>query len=43
MRIFGAFLIVLAVIYVWDDQYNGGRLYDGARGMARSMIHSIAH
>jgi hypothetical protein len=42
MRIFGAFLIFLAVIYVWDDRYNNGRLYDGVRGMGRSMTHSMA-
>ena len=42
MRMFGAFLIVIAVIYFWDAEYNNGRLTDGARSMGRSMVHSMA-
>jgi hypothetical protein len=41
MRIFVATLIVLAVVYFWDDQYNNGKLSDGLRSMGRSMSHSI--
>jgi hypothetical protein len=43
MRMFIAFLIVLAVAYFWDANYNNGRLSDGVRSMARSMSHSIGH
>jgi hypothetical protein len=42
MRMFGAFLIVIAVIYFWDAEYNNGKLTDGARSMGRSIVHSMA-
>ncbi len=42
MRIFIAFLIVLAVLYFWDDQYNNGALWDGLRSMGRSIAHNMA-
>jgi hypothetical protein len=42
MRIFGAFLICLAITYFWDAEYNNGRLSDGARSMGRSIAHSMA-
>jgi hypothetical protein len=41
MRIFVAFLIVLAVAYFWDAEYNHGKVFEGLRGMARSMSHSM--
>jgi hypothetical protein len=31
MRMFVAFLIVLAVAYFWDVEYNNGKLSDGVR------------
>ena len=42
MRMFGAFLIVVAVLYFWDAEYNNGKLTDGARSMGRSIVHSMA-
>jgi hypothetical protein len=42
MRIFGAFLISIAIIYFWDAEYNNGRLSDAARSMGRSMAHSMS-
>lgn len=42
MRMFVAFLIVLATLYYWDDSYNNGKLLDGLRSMGRSMSHNIA-
>ena len=41
MRIFVAFLIVLAVLYFWDVEYNHGTLSDGLRAMGRSILHSV--
>jgi hypothetical protein len=38
---FIAFLIFIAAAYIWDAQYNDGRLADGVRSMGRSMAHSI--
>jgi len=42
MRIFGAFLIFIAVTYFWDAEYNNGRLADGVYGMGRSIVHNMA-
>jgi hypothetical protein len=42
MRMLVAFLIFLTAVYVWDAQYNNGRLADGVRGMGRSIAHSMA-
>jgi hypothetical protein len=39
---FGAFLIVIAVLYFWDAEYNNGKLTDAARSMGRSIVHSMA-
>jgi len=39
MRIFVAFLIVLAAVYLWDTEYNNGTLSDGVRSMGRSISH----
>jgi hypothetical protein len=43
MRIFAALLIVLAVLYFWDVNYNHGTLSDGLISMERSMFHSMGH
>jgi hypothetical protein len=42
MRVFVASLIVLSVLYFWDQSYNNGALSDGLRSMGRSIAHSIA-
>jgi hypothetical protein len=41
MRIFVALLVVLAVLYFWDVNYNHGTLSDGLIRMERSMFHSM--
>ena len=41
MRMFVAFLIVLSAVYYWDAEYNYGKLFDGARSMGRSIVHSV--
>jgi len=41
MRSFVAALIVLAVLYFWDKEYNNGRLLDGLDSMRRSISHSM--
>jgi hypothetical protein len=41
MRIFVAFLIILAVLYFWDVEYNHGTLSDGLLAMGRSILHSV--
>jgi hypothetical protein len=41
MRMFVAFLIVLAAVYFWDREYNYGKLSDGLLSMGRSMSHSM--
>ena len=43
MRIFAALLIVLAVLYFWDVNYNRGALSDGVIHMGQSMFHHIGH
>jgi hypothetical protein len=43
MRIFVASLIVLAVLFFWDQQYNNGTLFDGLESMGRSITHGIFH
>jgi hypothetical protein len=42
MRIFIASLVVLSVLYIWDDRYNNGTLWDGLRSMGRSIAHNMA-
>jgi hypothetical protein len=42
MRVLVASLIVLSVLYFWDQSYNNGTLSDGLRSMGRSIAHSIA-
>jgi hypothetical protein len=41
MRIFVALLVVLAVLYFWDVEYNRGTLSDGLIGMGRSVLHGM--
>ncbi len=41
MRIFVAALIVLAVLYFWDADYNNGALSDGLRNLGRSIFHGM--
>jgi hypothetical protein len=43
MRIFVALLVVLAVLYFWDLNYNNGTLSDGVIHMERSMLHHMGH
>jgi hypothetical protein len=43
MRVFVASLIVLAVLYFWDADYNNGRLLDGLNVMRRSISRSMFH
>jgi hypothetical protein len=43
MRILVALLVVLAVLYYWDVDYNYGRLSDSVIRMERSMFHGMAH
>jgi hypothetical protein len=43
MRILVALLVVLAVLYYWDVNYNNGTLSDGVVRMERSMFHSMGH
>jgi hypothetical protein len=43
MRIFVALLVVLAVLYFWDVEYNNGALSDGLVRMGRSIVHSMGH
>jgi hypothetical protein len=40
MRIFVASLIVLAVLYFWDKDYNNSKLLDGLDSMRRAISHS---
>jgi hypothetical protein len=43
MRVFVASLIVLLVLYVWDQNYNHGRFLDGLESMKRDISHSMFH
>jgi hypothetical protein len=43
MRILVALLVVLAVLYYWDANYNNGTLLDGLIRMERSMLHHMGH
>ena len=43
MRVFVASLIVLFVLYIWDQNYNNGRFLDGLESMGRAISHSIFH
>jgi hypothetical protein len=41
MRMLLPLLIVLAVVYIWDVNYNNGIFFDGARSMLREIEHSF--
>ena len=41
MRTFVASLIVLAVLYFWDQEYNNGKMLDGLNGMRRDIAHHM--
>jgi hypothetical protein len=41
VRTLVASLIVLAVLYFWDKDYNNGRLFDGLQSMGRSISQSM--
>jgi hypothetical protein len=43
MRFFIPALIVLAILYFWDQGYNNGKLSDGLSGMGRAISHSLFH
>jgi len=43
MRVLGASLIVLSVLYFWDKDYNSGKLLDGLDSMRRAISHSMFH
>jgi hypothetical protein len=43
MRILVALLVVLAVLYYWDANYNNGMLLDGLVRMEQSMLHHMGH
>ena len=43
MRNFVASLIVLAALYLWDQNYNSGKMTDGARSMWQSISHHVFH
>jgi hypothetical protein len=42
MRIIGASLITLAILYFWDKDGNDGRLLDGLDRMRRSITQTVA-
>ncbi len=41
MRTLVASLIVLAVLYFWDKDYNNGKMPDGLDGMRRDILHHM--
>jgi hypothetical protein len=43
MRVVVPALIVLSVLYFWENNYNNGRLLDGLDSMRRSISHSVFH
>ena len=43
MRFFVAALVVIAVLYYGDVNYNESRFSDGLIRMERSMFHSMGH
>jgi hypothetical protein len=43
VRFFVAFLITLSCLYLWDDEYNSGKLFEGIRHMGRDMSRSIGY
>ena len=43
MRNLVASLVVLAVLYFWDQGYNNGKLLDGLDSMRQSISHNVFH
>jgi len=43
MRTLVAALVVLAVLYYWDKDFNNGTLVDGLESMRRSIAHHLFH
>jgi hypothetical protein len=43
MRILIALVVVLAVLYFWDVEYNHGTLSDGLIRMEQSIVHNMGH
>jgi hypothetical protein len=43
MRIFVASLVVLAILYFWDAEYNNGKLMNGVESMRESIAHNVFH
>jgi hypothetical protein len=43
MRVLVASLIVVTVLYFWDQNYNQGQLLDGLVSMLRAISHSMFH
>jgi hypothetical protein len=43
MRNFVASLIVLAALYLWDQNYNNGKMTDGVGSMWQSISHHVFH
>jgi hypothetical protein len=41
MRMFAASLVVLAVLYFWDQENNSGKLTDGLESMGRNIAHNM--
>jgi hypothetical protein len=43
MRKLVASLIVLAALYLWDQNYYNGKMTDGVRSMWQSISHHVFH
>jgi hypothetical protein len=43
MRVLVASLIVVTVLYFWDQNYNQGQLLDGLESMLRAISHNMFH
>jgi hypothetical protein len=43
MRNLVASLIVICVLYFWDQGYNNGKMLDGLDSMRRAIAHSMFH
>ena len=41
MRVIVPLLIVLGVLYFWDQGYNDGKLLDGLESMGRGISHNM--
>jgi hypothetical protein len=43
VRFFAAFLIAVSCLYLWDDEYNRGKLFDGLRHMGSDISRSVGY